>query len=71
MRRDLIRDIEEVGYIWGEIERWPRIGDVGGLLLAAYVLVGCKGLSKYSQRGVLVIVAHRNVLSYEVYIYKT
>ena len=30
MRRDLITDIEEVRYSWREIERWPRIGDVGG-----------------------------------------
>ena len=47
---------EEVGCSWGEIERmaqdprrWrrkSRIGDIGELLLVAYVLVGCKGLGK-------------------------
>ena len=44
-RRDMETDTKKLGLNWNQ-RNWPRIGMPGGLLLAAYVPGGAKGISK-------------------------
>ena len=39
-------DIDDMGRSWGIYRGWLKIRDVGEMLLTAYALLGCKGLSK-------------------------